>query len=92
MEALFVILLCIVAILIAAVVICAWLVLATGKALFRLFGFARRPKMRLVNPAVQTCNNNHCRCDNPAFARFCRRCGKSLPSLLRVVADRAAML
>ncbi|HEY0007423.1 MAG TPA: hypothetical protein VGB55_01760 [Tepidisphaeraceae bacterium] len=92
MEALFVILLCIVAILIAAVAICVWLVVATGKAIFGLFSMARRPKPLLINPAVQTCSNAHCACDNPAHARFCRRCGKSLPSLLRLVSERAAML
>lgn len=92
MEALFVILLCIVAVLIAAFVICVWLVLATGKALWSLLGFARRRRAAVVtNPSVQTCNNAHCGCDNPQHARFCRRCGKSLPSLLQSMADKAAM-
>ncbi len=28
------------------------------------------------------CPEKHCRCGNPASARFCRRCGRSLPSPL----------
>jgi len=29
-------------------------------------------------PALRACVNDHCRTDNPADARFCRRCGKVL--------------
>ncbi|MEM1011512.1 MAG: hypothetical protein AAGI46_04745 [Planctomycetota bacterium] len=29
-----------------------------------------------------SCPDKHCVCTNPASARFCRRCGRSLPSPL----------
>ena len=90
MEALLIILLCLLAVLIAGVVLCVWLVFATIKGVIGLFRPSRPQPVYAQNPAVQTCDNAHCHCDNPAYARFCRRCGKSLPSLLRLVDHRVA--
>lgn len=91
MEGFVVILLVITAIAIAAVLFCAWAVVAIVKGIFRLF-VPKRKQGLLVNESVQMCGNPQCKCANPAHARFCRRCGKSLPSLLRVVSSRAAVL
>lgn len=90
MEGFVVILLVLGAIVIAAVLFCAWAVVTIVKGIFGLF-LPKRKRGILVNESVQMCSNPQCKCANPAHARFCRRCGKSLPSLLRVVSSRAAV-
>jgi hypothetical protein len=91
MEGFVVILLVLGAIVLAAVLFCAWVVVAVVKGVFRLV-MPKRRRGLMVNDAVQMCGNPQCKCANPSHARFCRRCGKSLPSLLRVVSSRAAVL
>jgi hypothetical protein len=93
MEGVFLFLLVIAGIAIAAVGFCAWVLVVIIRGIFGLIKpKSSQPPRRAGNEAVQVCNNAQCRCANPAHARFCRRCGKSLPSLLRVVAGRAAVL
>ncbi len=91
MEAVVIILLVVGAIALAAVLFCAWIVVAAVRGIFRLF-IPQHKKLPRMHSAVQVCNNPQCQCGNPTHARFCRRCGKSLPSLLRVVSSRAAVL
>jgi hypothetical protein len=93
MEGLVLFLLVLAGIAIAAVGFCAWVVVVIVRGIFGLMKPKQsQPPRRSLNEAVQVCNNAQCRCANPAHARFCRRCGKSLPSLLRVVSGRAAVL
>jgi hypothetical protein len=91
MEAIAIFIVCILFVVIGGVGLCGWAVYAIIHGIVR----AASPKPRLVpisQPAPQICGNAQCRCSNPAHARFCRRCGKSLPSLLRAVSSRVAML
>jgi hypothetical protein len=46
---------------------------------------------RQVGPAAARCPRPGCHAQNPAIARFCRRCGADLPSPHRVAVHRAAM-
>ena len=77
------------AILVAAVLFCGWVIVCAGRAVMRLVIPKRNPMPIPAN--VQRCSNRQCSCDNPTYARFCRRCGKSLPNLLRIVTSTAAM-
>ena len=88
MELVFMLLVFVAVLAVAAVAFCLWLVGAVCRGAASVFA---PPRTR--RPANgQACANALCRCDNPTDARFCRRCGRSLPALLRTVASRAAML
>ena len=93
MEALVIIFMVVVAVIIAAVAFAVWALVAVGRGVTRLVA-PKRPARRApaLPGSVQVCSNVQCRCSNPSHARFCRRCGKSLPSLLRVVSSRVAVL
>ncbi|MGN6626397.1 MAG: hypothetical protein ACTHLN_07240 [Tepidisphaeraceae bacterium] len=90
MELILVILAVVAAILIAAALFVGWLVVRNSRAFGRFIIPARRPMP--LNSNVQLCTNRQCACDNPAHARFCRRCGKSLPNMVRLIATQAAVL
>lgn len=93
MEAIVIIFMVVVAVLIAAVAFSVWAIVAIGRGVKQLVVPKRRVALPPTVPgSVQVCSNVQCRCSNPSHARFCRRCGKSLPSLLRVVSNRVAVL
>ena len=94
MELILVILAVLAAILLAAALFVGWLVVRISRAFGRLVIPARRPAPlnSPLNSNVQLCTNRQCACDNPAHARFCRRCGKSLPNMVRLIATQAAVL
>lgn len=92
MEGVFIFLLVVGAIILAAGFFCVWVIVTIIRALVRAVTPARKPPTMSDARGVQVCRNPQCGCGNPAHARFCRRCGKSLPSLLRVVSSRAAIL
>lgn len=90
MEA-FLLIVLMVGILVVTVIITAvWCVSAAVRGIFGLFRPSQRPYHQPPQIMSQVCTNRSCQAGNPAHARFCRRCGKSLPSLLRVVNDQAA--
>jgi len=91
MEGIFIAILVLGAILLAAVLFCVWAVVAVIRFFVNLCT-PKRTKLVEMQGSVQICNNHQCACRNPSHARFCRRCGKSLPSLLRVVSSRVAVL
>lgn len=91
MEGFVVILLFFGAIILAGVLFCVWAVLAVLRGIFRLMIPRKKPRLSTTD-AVQVCANPQCGCVNPSYARFCRRCGKSLPSLMRTLSSRAAVL
>lgn len=92
MEAFLVFLLVIGGIILAATLFVAWVIATIVRGIARMVSPRRHEAMTSGAPGVQVCNNVQCQCHNPGFARFCRRCGKSLPTLLRVVPSRVAML
>ncbi|HZL35609.1 MAG TPA: zinc ribbon domain-containing protein [Tepidisphaeraceae bacterium] len=56
-----------------------WIVLTVGRVLFRgLGGGARATRSRSATNSVVYCGRKDCNADNPARARFCRRCGAPL--------------
>lgn len=90
MEVIFLVFVFIAVIAVGALVFCLW---ATGTVLLAIGRGVRRlvwPKRRKQPRVAQTCDNRDCLCDNPAHARFCRRCGRSLPALLRLAGSQAA--
>ncbi len=93
MEGFVIALLVLGAILLAGVLFCIWIVVAVVRFIVGLV-VPKRPKPlpQVSAGGEQVCNNPQCSCRNPSHARFCRRCGKSLPSLLRVVSSRVAVL
>jgi hypothetical protein len=91
MEGFVVILLFFGAIILAGVLFCVWTVLTVVRGVFRLLIPRKKPRP-MMNDSVQVCANPRCGCVNPSYARFCRRCGKSLPSLMRMISSRAAVL
>lgn len=78
-------------IILAGVLFCVWAVFALLRGIVRLLIPRKKPRS-LKTDAYQVCTNLKCGCVNPSYARFCRRCGKSLPSLMRVISSRAAVL
>ena len=88
MELVFLFLVFVAVLAVISVGFCLWLVSAVFRGVARVFVPAR--VSRPTDP--QACANAECRCSNPPYARFCRRCGRSLPALLKTVASRAAML
>ena len=76
----------------AVVAFCLWVIGYVVGLLRHAFARAFAPQRRPLWSDEQACANPNCRCENPHYARFCRRCGQSLPSLLRAVASRAAVL
>lgn len=92
MEGLIIFLLVLGGIILAAGLFCVWAIIAIVRAIGGVFTSGKSKRAEPVASTVQVCNNRQCGCTNPSTARFCRRCGKSLPSLLRAVTDRVAML
>lgn len=88
MEAVLLFLIAVAVIAVTAVLFCAWTVVAVIRMLCRAIFGTRRPAFK--EPTTQSCHNRHCQCGNPAYARFCRRCGQPLPALMRLVDARAA--
>ena len=90
MEVLLVIFIFITVIAAAAVLFVAWACVMIFRGITWLF-MPNAKDMPIDPNAVQTCANRHCLGENPGHARFCRKCGKSLPNMLRLAGDvRAA--
>jgi len=92
MEAFLLFLLVAGGLLLAGTIFTVWVIVAGARGIARMVtGNRNRPQIPHISQ-IQICNNVQCQCQNPSYARFCRRCGKSLPNLLRVVPSRVAML
>lgn len=95
MSGLFTIAIFLAVIVLTAVIFCGWIVFVVGRALVvgfsSLFGAVqcKSPRTRISN-TVQ-CPTRMCGAINPTSARFCRRCGRGLPSAQRVQVRRAAV-
>ena len=99
MEVLFVIFVLVAVVTVAGIAFSIWALSAALRMLVWSVGGAFRSVGRVVVPggvkreAVphgQGCSNTACLCNNPVHARFCRRCGRALPALMRLVETRAA--
>lgn len=87
-------------IVVTALIFGIWVVVTMIRLFFRaIFGLGRailpsEPR-QVTMPAIgrgPTCPHTQCRAVNPPLARFCRRCGQSLPQPQTVIARRAAVL
>ncbi|MDB5326078.1 MAG: hypothetical protein JWM57_1647 [Phycisphaerales bacterium] len=88
MEIIPIILIAVAVIAVSGLLFCAWAVIAVARAIGRLIRPTRSPHLTAAHG--QGCSNTACLCNNPVHARFCRRCGKPLPALMRLVETRAA--
>ena len=93
MEGVFFILIFVGVIAITALLFGVWIIVAIARVIFRIIGsmFAppRMPPMPVVRAAgTIRCTNDRCNGQNPASARFCRRCGTALDAAQRVRATR----
>lgn len=77
------------AIVLVASLFVVWVMVSIGRAIFRLRP-SRRPQAVRTMTNSQFCTNEHCRTENPPHARFCRRCGQSLPMLMKTFPSAAA--
>lgn len=79
---------------IAAVIFGGWVIVSLVRFMARLVmdpfhGYEPAPQ---PSPAPsRRCGRRECQTENPAEARFCRRCGKPLAEARRVSVRRAAM-
>ena len=83
MEIAITILIIIGVVLVTALVLGGWLIVATVRLIGRAVGGAaaspsRPAALPPAGPQRVRCPHPKCRADNPASARFCRRCGKML--------------
>jgi len=76
-------------ILVVATLFVLWLFASIARGIARLVS-PRRPEPVRTMTGSQFCPNPHCRTENPPHARFCRRCGQSLPMLMKVLPPAAA--
>jgi hypothetical protein len=88
MEVIFVALIFIAVITLAGVLFVLWVARAIVGVILRAIWPSARP--RAINAEAQPCGHDDCRCNNPNFARFCRRCGRPLPALMRLAETHAA--
>ncbi len=100
MEFLFTILIFFGVIALAAVVFGGWMLVWMARGIYRtLFGHRLVSQARASHsmrihrrePSSLRCDRPLCRAENPAGARFCRRCGRSLPDAGRLSVQRVAM-
>ncbi|HEY2586752.1 MAG TPA: zinc ribbon domain-containing protein [Tepidisphaeraceae bacterium] len=87
------------AIVVTAVLFVFWVALMIFRGISRLFlgPGLKRPAQRTVSshrdpPYTRRCPQVSCKANNPAEARFCRRCGNRLDEPSRVPVRRVAML
>lgn len=75
----------IVLIVIAVIAFVLWMFARVVGFIFRaIFGPARPPQTTSGLPAeVVPCRHARCRAANPAYARFCRRCGRAVGGAAR---------
>lgn len=88
MEAILVGLILVAVVAVAGVLFCVWASVAAVRGLARMVFGSRKSPPRLNGG--QACVHDDCLCTNPNHARFCRRCGRPLPGLMRLVGSRAA--
>ncbi|HEX8342855.1 MAG TPA: hypothetical protein VF624_18275 [Tepidisphaeraceae bacterium] len=79
------------AVFVGAIIVVGWATVSIMRAVVRAV-WPRHALVPITSPRPQVCANEQCRGTNPSHARFCRRCGKSLPSLMRTISSRVAML
>lgn len=81
-----------IAIFIAAVLFCVWVlslvVRGMGFVLGRIWRLMFGPRHRAGR--VVACRNVQCGAMNPEHARFCRRCGQPMSGVMRIVSSRAS--
>src|SRR5437870_4654786 len=86
-------------IILTAVIFVGWIVFhvvrAIGDGVARLVGLVRPRRMVQAGPIAMpgrgvTCTRRGCGALNPLEARFCRRCGQTMPAAQRVMVRRAA--
>ena len=70
-------------ILVAAGLFALWVIGSIARGIVNLVIPRRGPVPLQRLNATQRCQNADCRTDNPPQARFCRRCGQSLPMLMK---------
>jgi len=76
---------------ITAVVFGGWLMVAIFRFVGGLIGGGPSP-IHQQNVDGRHCGNEKCRAINAVDAKFCRRCGREMPTPQRVEVRRAAML
>ena len=69
-----------------------WAVVATLRLMGRILFGAGANRNPPPLPNGVRCANPGCRADNPARARYCRRCGRALHAPQPALARRVAML
>ena len=88
-------------IVLTAVIVVGWIIFhimrAIGDVVGRLLGLGRPRRVIDPGPIAMpgrgvTCTRAGCGALNPSEARFCRRCGQTMPSAQRVMVRRAAGL
>ena len=95
MEGVFFILIFVGVIAITALLFGVWIIVAIARVIYRIissmFALPSMPPMPVVRAGhTIRCTNDRCNGQNPAAARFCRRCGTALDAAQRVKATRRA--
>lgn len=88
-EGVFILVILAAVVAIAGVLFIVWVIASIAKAIARACAPKHNTTVPLLN-APQRCYNEHCRTENPPHARFCRRCGQSLPMLMKILPGAAA--
>ena len=99
MEGVFFILIFVGVIAITALLFGVWIIVAIARVITRIIGsMLALPKVPPMPPThlvraghTIRCTNDRCNGQNPAAARFCRRCGTALDAAQRVRATRRAV-
>ncbi len=76
---------------ITAVLVGGWILVVIWRFFFQLIA-GRPPQIAQQSIDGRLCANEKCQAINTADARFCRRCGREMPTPQRVQVRRAAML
>ena len=87
-EGAFIFLVLVAVIAIAGVFFVVWVIASIARVIAGLCT-SGRPR-QIVSGGPQKCGNALCRSENPPHARFCRRCGQSLPMLMKILPATAA--
>lgn len=86
------------AIVVTTILFVFWLALVIFRGISRLFlgPGLKQPQQRIAAhrdpPHTRRCPQDSCKANNPAEARFCRRCGNRMDEPNRVPVRRVAML
>ena len=78
--------------LVGALIFGGWVIVAVVRLLARAAGALISPRTPVLPAApFVRCGHTMCRADNPAKARYCRRCGRMLHVAEPVMARKVAM-